>query len=354
MIAASSVPQNGEHPVQGVQDPNGPDGNDGARSLADAKWDDIKVFLNVGSELSLRAAAVKSGVSVNTVRTRIARLEEHVGEPLLVRGYDGVRLTPSGMNLQRAALGMRGAAVTGQGGYSNLLKRPGELRIGASEGLGSGWLTPRLLELQEHYPSLTMTMLCDNDLVADHSRDLDIEIVWQLPRDPSLIAAKLATLHFMPFASRDYVARHGVPREPEDLLNHRFIEQASPGVRSDLLDQLVGSERPTGFVPIRTNSSLAVFWAVANGAGIAFMPTYACVLVDKLVPIDLPFRLKFDIFYYYHAEAKGCEVVRSGVNWLKGCFDPALYPWFRSNFVHPGEFFPKQNDNVVPLFQTLV
>lgn len=350
MIAASLVLQNGEHPVQGVQDTM----SVGHRSLAGASWDDIKMFLDVASERSLRAAATKSGVSVNTVRARISRLEQHIGEPLIVRGYDGVRLTPSGIQLHKAALGMRGAAVSGEGGYSNLLKRPDELRIGASEGLGSGWLTPRLLELQEHYPALTMTMLCDNDLEADRSRDLDLEIVWKLPRDPALIASKLATLHFMPFASREYVAKYGVPRTPEDLLQHRFIEQASPGVKSDLLDQLVGSDRPQGFVPIRTNSSLAVFWAVANGAGIAFMPTYACVLVDKLVPIDLPFKLKFDIYYYYHAEAKGCEVVRSGVNWLKGCFDPVLYPWFRSNFVHPSEFFPKTNNNVVPLFQTLV
>lgn len=350
MASVSPVVQNGEHPVHGVQNLAPID----RRLLAGISWDDLRLFLDVATERSLRAAATRAGVAVNTVRTKVARLEDKIGEPLIVRGYNGVRLTPSGISLQKVALTMRGAAVTDGVCYSNYLRRPDELRIGASEGLGSGWLTPRLLELQEQYPSLTMTMLCDNDLESSRSDDLDIEIVWQLPRNPELIASKLATLHFMPFASREYVAANGVPRTPEELLQHRFIEQASPGVKSELLDQLVGTERPAGFIPIRTNSSLAIFWAVANGAGIAFMPTYASVLVDKLVPIDLPFQLKFDIFYYYHAEAKSCEVVRAGVDWLKQCFNPALFPWFRSHFIHPDEFFPKSTDNVVPLFQTLV
>src|SRR5688572_26155582 len=106
MIAAPLVLQNSEHPVQGVQQPVAT----GDFSLAGANWDDIKMFLDVAAERSMRAAATKAGVSVNTVRHRIARLEGHIGEPLVVRGYDGVRLTPSGMQLEKAALGMRGAA----------------------------------------------------------------------------------------------------------------------------------------------------------------------------------------------------------------------------------------------------
>lgn len=352
MSAASRMSQNSERAVRGVQSDEVFD----IRSLTEANWDDIRIFLNVAAEPSLRAAATRSGVSVNTIRARIARLESAIGEPLVVRGYDGIKLTPSGRQLNKAALGMRGAAQIDGGGYSAFLRKPDELRIGASEGLGSGWLTPRLLELQEQYPALTMTMVCDNNLIADHSDQLDIEITWSPPQNPAVIGAKLATLHFMPFASRDYVNVHGMPKTWEDLLhNHRVIEQVGPGIKSELLDHFVGTERPPGFVPIRTNSSLAIFWAAANGAGIAFMPTYASVLVDKLVPIDL-LNLKFDLFYYFHAEAKPCGVVRAGVDWLKRCFDPQAYPWFRPEFVHPRDFFPKPHNasNVVPLFQTLV
>ena len=316
-------------------------------------WDDFRMFSYLAEEGSFRAAASKLKLSVNTVRAKVARIEDRTGEALLLRGFDGVRLTPAGVRLRDIALSMRGAAVADGIEASSFRKQADELRIGTSEGLGSGWLTPRLLDLQQNFPDLTMTMICDNDLLRDNDENVDIGVVWKVPKNPNLIVSKLATMHFMPFASRDYVKKFGVPRDADDLLNHRFIEQVSPGVRSELLDQLVGTGRPAGFLPIRTNSSLAVFWAVANGAGIAYMPTYAKALVSKLMPIDLPFRLKFDVFYYYHPEARKCHIVRAGIEWLKQCFDPAENPWFRPEFVHPNDFSPNTDEVVVPLFTSL-
>lgn len=350
MGAALSAIQNPEQGVQSVQALCALGGSDALFGLG---WDDLRIFSYLAEAGSFRAAAIKLKISVNTVRTKVGRIEDRIGEALLIRSFDGVRLTAAGIRLRAVALSMRGAAVADGIESSTYLRQAQELRIGTSEGLGSGWLTPRLLDLQQQFPDLTMSMFCDNDLERDYSDDVDIGVTWNVPRNPNLVVSKLATLHFMPFASRDYIKKFGEPRVADDLLKHRFIEQASPGIRSDLLDQLVGTDRPAGFLPIRTNSSLAVFWAVANSAGIAFMPTYVTALVSKLVPIDLPFRLKFDIFYYFHPEARNCPVVRAGVDWLKQCFDAETNPWFRSEFVHPDNFFPDSDGVVVPLFTSL-
>ena len=349
MVGANRLSQKGEHAVQGVRSP----ANIDRQTVSELRWDDLKLFLHVAEERSLRSAAMRGKVAVNTVRAKLTRLEDEIGEPLVTRSHNGIRLTRAGIRLRNVALQMRGAVAADKQVSSAYLRRPDELRIGTSEALGSGWLTPRLLDLQARFPNLTMTMICDNDLETDHSDDLDIEIVWNMPHNMNLVISKLATIHFMPFASREYIECNGVPKTPEDLLGHRFIEQVGPGIKSGLLDQLVGSDRPPGFLPIRTNSSLAIIWAVANSAGIAFMPTYTAAVVDKLVPIDLPFQLKFDIYYCYHAKARSCEVVTAGIEWLKQCFDPGLYPWFRSEFVHPNDFFPRATGKVVPLFENL-
>lgn len=351
MLATIPSMQKTEHGVQPVQFDAEPIERS---SLEGLRWDDLKLFLHVADTASFRGAARVARVSINTVRSKVARLEDKLQVLLFRRQQGGVQMTPAGVRLRQVALAMRGAAVADGVTPSGYLRRPDELRIGASEGLGSGWLTPRLLELQSQFPELTMAMLCENDLEVDRSDDLDIGIVWQPPRNADLIVAKLATLHFMPFASRDYVREFGVPSTPEEMLNHRFIEQVAPGIKSGLLDQLVGTERPPGFLPIRTNSSLAVFWAVAQGVGIAFMPTYAAALVRSLVPIDLPFQIKFDIFYYYHPEARAAPPIVAGIEWLRASFDPQSFPWFRSAFVHPNDFRQRAHDNVIQLFEPLV
>ena len=338
-----------EQGVQGVQVEHD-------TSTNEARWDDLRLLLDVIDGGSFRRAAATNHVSVNTVRARIERLERQIGSPLVVRSVQGIRPTASGARLRLSALAMRSRAPATTGSaVHDMLVSPGELRIGASEALGSGWLTPHLIELQASFPELTVSLLCENDIETDRSADLDVGIVWQPPRDGNLIMSRLATLHFMPFASRDYISKHGVPSSIDDLLYHRFIEQVAPGVRSSLLDQLVGTDRPQGFLPIRTNSSLALFWAVTSGAGIAFMPTYALGVTRRIVPIDLPFQLKFDIFCHHRAAARDDPAVRKTVEWLRRLFDPVVYPWFAREFVHPAHFPQRQgHGNVVRLFEPLL
>ena len=340
-----------EHPVQRRHS------GEGSGLPRDLRWDDLNAFLTVCETLSLRAAATQLGVSVNTVRARIARLEETMSQQLLDRSPDGVRPTAAGGRVCDLAKRMRGATRDAmREGAAYELRRPGEIRIGASEAIGSGWLTPRLLDLQQQFPELTVTLLCDYDIQAERSDDLDIGLTFAMPRNPELVVSKLATLHFMPFASRAYIDQFGAPKTLDDLRSHRFIEQVAPGVHSSLLDNLIGTDRPMGFLPIRTNSSLALFWAVASGAGIAFMPTYVLGVTRKLVPIDLPAQLRFDLFYYYHPEAKASPPVTAGIAWLRQLFDPDRYPWFRNDFVHPSAFAAdaRAEGNVVRLFEPLI
>ena len=55
----------------------------------------------------------------------------------------------------------------------------------------------------------------------------------------------------------------------DSLKNHRVVEHVSPGVRSELLDVLIGTERPQDFIAMRTNSSLSQLWSVTRGGGSA-------------------------------------------------------------------------------------
>lgn len=323
-------------------------------ALAKLGWDDLRIFHAVARSGSLRAAAVSHGLSVNTVRKRIERLEHLVKTALLVRDYTGVRTTPAGNTLAKIANNLRGAAASSGLTPSSYEPADETLSIGTSEAIGSAWLTPRIPLLQTELPNLRVNLSCDNDVRPEKNGGHDIGVVWHMPANPDLLVAKLATLHFMPFASQSYVNEYGMPETPEQLLDHKYIEQNSPGNRSHVLDLLVGTERPKGFMRLQTNSSLAIFWAVANGLGIAWMPTYAATIFPKLVPLPLPFRPKAELLYYYHPEARTAQHVQVALEWLKQSFNPVAFPWFSTDFVHPHDFQLERRANVIPLFRNLI
>lgn len=335
---------------QGVQPPN--------RSCAtDALgWDDLRFFLKVANAGSLRAAAEAEHVSVNTVRARIEKLESAYGAPLLRRSRTGCTATDAGEEVLRIARDMRSASFASKRGASaNVLVVPGEVRLACSEGLGLLWLTPRLGLLSEGLGGLTVNLRLDYDLARDRTSEADVGLVFAPPKDPDMIITRLATLHYMVFASGAYLREKGIPASLDEMKGHRIVEQVTPGVNSWLETLFLGSERPAGLVPIRTNSSLSQLWAVASGAGIAPMPTYVRAITKAVLPLEPPLNIRFDLFCTYHASGRGSPAIEATLAWLRRCFDPSLYPWFRSDFVHPDDFARGSRDGqVVSLFDTLI
>lgn len=338
--------------AQGVQHRD----TDRVAALKGLRWDDLKVLLAVAEAESLRAAARHAGCSVNTVRARIERLEEIGGATLLHRSRGGISLTEAGVRLVETAREMRGtmAARTASGADAVLIQR-GELRIGCSEGIGSLWLTPRLLDLQAQNPELTIHMQSDYNYVRDRSGEVDLGVTFAEPKDLDLVSGKLGYIHVMLFSSEAYLREHGVPRTLDEMRSHKFIEQVAPGINSSIRDFFVGQDLPAGFIPIRTNSSIAVFWATVNGAGIAALPTYGRAISRKLIPVNLPVQLRFPMWYFFHSSARKSKPVVDAVAWLKAAFDPVRYPWFGEEFVHPDDFVLRNgNSKVVSLFASLV
>ncbi len=327
---------------------------DQIKTASELDWSDLRHLLAVGQSGSLRSAARTLGVSVNTVRSHLARLERSYGRTLIRRHNAGASLTDSGATLYLAVLEMSKARIDRGSGRDEGLLTPGRITIACTEGLGGSWLTPRIAGLAMALSPLTIDLQFDYDLSSDRSTIADVGLVFRPPPNPDLIVAKLATLHFMMFASQDYLANYGTPTTMDELRNHVFVEQASPGYNMSAIDMLLGADRPLSTTSIRTNSVLTQGYAAANGAGIAILPSYTRAITSALIPLPLLPHLRFPVHYYFHAGAKRSPVVRAVIDWLKGAFDVKVYPWFSENFVHPDDFndHGASDDNrVVSLFE---
>src|SRR5579862_3118335 len=73
-------------------------------------WDDVRYFLAVAREGSVRAAAERLGVNHSTVLRRIAQLEERLGSQLFEKLPSGYRLTTAGEEIVEFAVQMEASS----------------------------------------------------------------------------------------------------------------------------------------------------------------------------------------------------------------------------------------------------
>jgi len=309
-------------------------------------WDTLRLLLALAEAGSFRSAAMTAGVSLNTIRTKIDRLERQFGTPLLKRSVEGVRLTQEGHELvaiarQMAALGISAQRVKSAERSSSTVK------VTVTEGLGTFWLVPRLVEFRTANPEIRVELNCDMRPPDVLFRDTDIAVQLTRPTSPDLIVQRVGTIHLMPFASEAYLREHGTPTSLGEAGDHRLVWQVADQVSTDALPLFIDSALADKMIAVQTNTSSAHYWAVAKGAGIGFLPTYARALSRSVRPLDLGVKLRRDLFLVHHPDSVRFPEVRLALDWLRDSFDRAKFPWFADEFIHPSEFEARFSDSVV-------
>ena len=56
------------------------------------------------------------------------------------------------------------------------------------------------------------------------------------------------------------------------------------------------------------------------------------------MPLEVELNRPLDIWLSYHPGSGRIPRVRHMIDWLIDAFNPARFPWFRDEFVHPREF----------------
>ncbi|WP_024519989.1 LysR family transcriptional regulator [Bradyrhizobium sp. Tv2a-2] len=302
-------------------------------------WDAARIFLEVVRCGSFRSAAERLALSINAVRRRINDFERQTGATLFTRDVHGARLTEEGALMVSAVERMEAASfelLRASDGVANALS--GEIRVAVTEGLGTFWLAPRLVEFQQSFPNILVDLHCAmrSADVSRHEADVAIHLSRPAALDVKLV--RLGRMHMMFFASQKYLETHGAPRSLDEMRRHRLVLQvADEAAAKEAFESVFPGSTQRELVIMKTNVSSANYWAVANGAGIGVFPTYALALGGNIIPLDIELPWSFDIWLSYHATSGRIPRVRRMLDWLIEAFNPAKYPWFRDEFIHPRE-----------------
>jgi DNA-binding transcriptional LysR family regulator len=326
--------------MQALDERGVPQGEQAMRAAARAApdWESARVFLEVTRAGSFRSAAEVCGQSVNALRRRVEELEKSLGVTLLTRHVDGVRTTVEGENVLAAIAQMEAASFGLLRAREHTASLTGEVRLAVTEGLGTFWIAPRLVEFQRANPKLLVDVNCAMKSADVLRMEADIAIQITRPTAPDLRVVKLGRLHFMLFAAESYLQTFGTPKSARDLVHHRILVQADDNAQwRNLYDRLFPGVPAVGLVSLRTNVSSCHFWSIAKGAGIGVLPTYAQAIGARLVPLDLGIHETVDIWLTYHPDARRIARVSRMIDWAIKAFSPQKFPWFRDEFIHPNE-----------------
>lgn len=189
----------------------------------------VSVLAAVVEAGSFVAAAEALGLSASGVSRAIGRLETRVGIRLLDRTTRSLHLTDEGRRFyqQVAPLleGIEEAAMQASGSATAVR---GRLRVNVDPFFSRLVLAPHLADFLARYPDLEIELITRDemgDLVAD---GIDIAVRFGPQPASSLIARRLLETRILTVATPLYIARHGRPKTPEDLVQHACIQFRDP------------------------------------------------------------------------------------------------------------------------------
>jgi DNA-binding transcriptional LysR family regulator len=193
--------------------------------------DDVALFVRIVELGTLSAAARERNAPVSQVTRALARLEATCGARLLHRSTHGLSLTDEGRTVLAHARRLVDATAELHGELSGKTGGPaGWVRISVSAVLAQVVIAPSLPSLYERHPGLHIDIAAD-DRLADMARDgIDLAIRTGTVTNESLVARQIGVLTRSLYASPAYVQRHGLPRQPDDLVRHKLIGTTAPAL----------------------------------------------------------------------------------------------------------------------------
>jgi DNA-binding transcriptional LysR family regulator len=294
-----------------------------------ADLSDLAAFVAVARAGGFRQAARSAGVSASRLSEAVRRLEAKLGVRLLNRTTRSVAPTEAGARvLERLtpALAEVEAALDVVNAFRD---RPaGVLRLNVPSGVAHAVLGPVIADFLGAYPDIRLELVVEDSFVDVLAAGCDAGIRYDERLEQDMIAVPIGprTQRFATAASPGYLAVHGVPQHPRDLLQHRCLRGRFGGGAAPLWEferagEAVRLDPPAVFVVQPASAVQVLVDAAVRGLGIIHLfedwlrPTLAS---GALVPVLEPWWESFSgPFLYFPSRRLMPAPLRAFVDFIR-------------------------------------
>ncbi len=236
--------------------------------------DSLRTLVEVVGRGSYTAAAAHLGLDKSVVSRRVSALERMLRTQLVMRSTRGLSATHAGQLLVDQGRELLGRLESVCEEIVDQGQEPaGLVRLTAPTSLDRALVAPVVSWLMTAHPRLRFEILLAEERLdlLDHGIDLAIR-GGALP-DSRLVVHRLADVVGVVACSPGYLAAHGEPAGPGDLIRHACLQHAQvPNGGWNFAGLPQGFER--GRAPVQANSFGSLLDLACAGAGLAVLPPF--------------------------------------------------------------------------------
>ena len=262
------------------------------------RWTEIELFVQVAELGSLSRAAESLGLSNAAASRHLAALEERLAARLVQRNTRRLFLTDVGEAYYRRCKPLLGELRDAEAAVNEATVKPtGLLRVQASLSFSMIVIAPLLTELNARYPDLRVEIVASNRYTDLLESGIDVAVRnREFENDSAITVRRLAETKRVLAASPQYLQRHGTPRTPDELAQHRLLVYNLANHPNEL--RLTRNGAVTS-VPVHgvleANDGQIVRAAGLKHLGILMQPMYIIhedVVAGRLVPVLTEWELQ--------------------------------------------------------------
>ncbi len=190
----------------------------------DNRSGEMQVFARVVELGSFSTAARQLQLTPSAVSKLVTRIEQRLGVQLLQRTTRQLHVTTEGKVFYDDCVRILNDITEAEQALLQGNSAPfGLLRVNVSLPFGTHQILPLLPEFTERYPQITLDLSLTDSRVDMQRDNVDVAVRMGPLPDATFRARTLGHSRYAVVASPQYLARHGRPQKPADLLDHRCL-----------------------------------------------------------------------------------------------------------------------------------
>lgn len=267
---------------------------------------------------SISKAAEKNNMKQSNLSVQIRELEQEVGESLVTRVHNGVKITETGRELYALACNLENIIYRSHNLNVKAFRIAGKIKLWTTDGLGISCINDCIADFYSLYPNVNIEILCSVD--KPRPEQFDMALIYDKPTDLSLSVVQDYDLKFSLFASKSYLSKFGYPKNIKQVQEeHRICTKSTYyGVWKKWDNFMSGVKN----IAATTNSSAMLLQLVKDGIGIGLLPKSVYVKEQDLVELsNLKMQLSHKCWLVVRNEVKDFDKVNALTKFIQDASD---------------------------------